>query len=1087
MIQSVLKKVIHVYSNNGKYSNTPKIVQERFDSVYYRLRNPDVDGSIDLISHYVNFGWREGRDPAEWFSVKDYLNLYPDVVAAKIDPFEHYLRHGIVEGRLAIPAQGSESRGAKDFSDSYDIYLKEFPRKFDAELYAMAAGLPTVNRWQCLSHFVEHGIFQPRLLSIVHLEKDLLVSIGDYYYNKDKSIALRCYQMAKIDSNPDCWLIHKIGDCYLNIGLKIDAKDAYLESIEIGGNFYWTFYNLGQIFFDFGDFDSAIIYFSLAIKSKPEKHNAKQRYRDAAVERFHVQWTQANGLSLAGDDHAASNLMSYAIDQYKSEICGSSNSMNPQKNMNIALKNIAIFGSDSIAQCKLYRIDQKKNQLLSLGISTEFYNISEYECMLKKILNYDAIILYRAPAIPEVIDVIQRAIDFGIKTFYDIDDLIFDDSCYPPSRDSLADMVLPAEYAGLVTGRVLFREAMAMCDYGIASTPPLQDAIAKIVRTHKCFLSRNALSDAHVKYLNAHKIGYQKQSSKLVLFYGSGSRSHNKNFSVLEKPLANAMRKNRNMELKIVGPLNLSKEFDGLHRQINRVPFTSDLSEYWRELSTADVNLAPLTPGTFNDGKSEIKWMEAAMFGIPSIVSSSAVYEALIHDGRDGYIARSEADWGLILGELAKDPKLRASVGANARERVLAEYSVKVGGENLIANLKKYVEKDGKNITKNKPLVLVVNIFYPPEYIGGATRVVEQTVSDILKDYGDKFSIEVFCGREPDGIPGSIDRYMWNDVPITSIFPYRDQDIIERSVETESFFKSYLDFIKPDMIHFHCIQRLGASIVDVAIKKGIPYVVSVHDGWWISDRQFLIDDAGIPVYQSNEWGDARRLTRLKTALNAGRATIAVSEAQAHLYKQRGIENVITIPNGSETLPDVLAPPEHAPVCLGLLGGLGLAKGADLLRQVLCRRAYNNLSFLIVDHSMLEGTVRYELWGENRVEIVGKTSFANVASIYSRLHGLLAISVCVESFGLVAREAQRLGRWVIASDRGGMAEDVVEGQNGFIINPADMTDLIKVFDEINANPARYRVSPPKGKELRSREDVAADIANLYQAVLENIIG
>ena len=280
-------------------------------------------------------------------------------------------------------------------------------------------------------------------------------------------------------------------------------------------------------------------------------------------------------------------------------------------------------------------------------------------------------------------------------------------------------------------------------------------------------------------------------------------------------------------------------------------------------------------------------------------------------------------------------------------------------------------------------------------------------------------------------------RYEWGGVGVTSLSPHGDGDIIERSVETATTFAAYLDRVRPDLIHFHCIQQLTASLIDVARERSIPYVVTAHDGWWISDRQFLIDDKGVPVARSGNWGDARRLARLRECLLGAAATIGVSRSHAELYRERGIANTILIANGSEQLPGVTPPPQDGPVWLGLLGGIGLAKGEQLLREALRKRYFRQLRFLVVDHTMPEGAVRYELWGFNEVKIVGKTSFDNVGSLYSAIHVLLAISVCAESFGLVAREAQRLGRWVVASNRGGMADDLTDGANAFVVAVDDV--------------------------------------------------
>ena len=1089
MIKRIFRRLSKFrYSKVSDLSAVSKIVRSEFDSSFYEKDNLDVTGYEKSLSHYLNVGWKEGRNPADWFSTSDYLAMYPDVAASRMEPFTHYITYGRSEGRLVFPSHGSEHRAIQEFFKRTGLYFPIFPEHFDSEFYAMAAGISPENRWDALAHFLTHGVFSQRLFTIFQPQAALLYMVGNVAERHDRSLAFRYFQLAERQGSDDPSLFHHLGDCYLSYQQFDNAKRSYERSIELGGAYYWTYRNLGFVNSELGEIDNAIRNLKNALKLRPEKKQTHYELKAAASEQFHVEWVKANGLALNENDSGATLAMTAAIAQYQDNVFMRDLADIRPKRETVTAPRIAIFGSDSLPQCKLYRITQKIDQLAALNKKVDFFSLMQAKEFLHKIALYDIVICYRIPATPEVIEILSLAQKFNVCTFYDIDDLIFDESCYPPRRERLKGMVSAAEYAGLVTGRALFREAMAMCDYGIASTPPLVDAISPIVRQKTCFLSRNALGRVHYAAMDRHAIPKQAESNRVVFFYGSGSRSHNENFAIMAKALCGVLRRHVNTELRIMGPLDLGSEFGNLERQIVRVPFTANIKDYWRELSSADINLAPLTAGAFNDGKSEIKWMEAATMSIPSVVSPSAVYDDLIRHGTDGFIAHSDTEWATMLDRLVTDGRLRNAIGKAARLRVISEYDMQSGGEHLMSVLENGWQRTvvaGPRRDRTKSLVLVVNIFYPPEFIGGATRIVEQSVEDLRSSYGEDFDIEVFCGREPDGRSGALERYDWNGVPVTSLSPFIDHDVIETSIDTLSFFERYLEFLDPDIIHFHCIQRLGASLLDAAAARGIPHIVSVHDGWWISDRQFLIDDAGVPVYESNVWGDSRRLDRLRSALNRANATLAVSQTQASLYRDRGIENVKLLPNGSETLPDVEGAPLTGPVWLGLLGGLGLAKGSELLKEVLIRRRYKNLRFLIVDHMMLEGIVRHERWGDNEIELIGKASFANVAKVYSRLHGLLAVSVCIESFGLVAREARRLGRWVIASDRGGMSEDVIANQNGFIIDPTKFEDLMRVLDLMDADPDKYRSPPPDAGPLRDRSEVASDLACLYKSILNGI--
>ncbi|CAN5526457.1 hypothetical protein BH10PSE5_BH10PSE5_04920 [soil metagenome] len=78
-----------------------------FDSAYYLFNNPDVAAAgLDPLDHFLQRGWKEGRDPSRDFSLADYLELNPDVAAAGVQPFVHYLAQGRHEGRIAIRRLG---------------------------------------------------------------------------------------------------------------------------------------------------------------------------------------------------------------------------------------------------------------------------------------------------------------------------------------------------------------------------------------------------------------------------------------------------------------------------------------------------------------------------------------------------------------------------------------------------------------------------------------------------------------------------------------------------------------------------------------------------------------------------------------------------------------------------------------------------------------------------------------------------------------------------------------------------------------------------------------------------------------------
>ncbi|MFZ2982518.1 MAG: rhamnan synthesis F family protein, partial [Sphingobium sp.] len=85
-----------------------------FDADWYEATYPDVlAGKQAALSHYLNHGHKEGRDPGPNFDTRFYISTYLDVSASGLNPLLHYILHGRAEGRRCKRA-GSYVAGTKD-------------------------------------------------------------------------------------------------------------------------------------------------------------------------------------------------------------------------------------------------------------------------------------------------------------------------------------------------------------------------------------------------------------------------------------------------------------------------------------------------------------------------------------------------------------------------------------------------------------------------------------------------------------------------------------------------------------------------------------------------------------------------------------------------------------------------------------------------------------------------------------------------------------------------------------------------------------------------------------------------------------
>ncbi len=88
---------------NGLTKSDIASLREEFDSKYYRSEYPDVAiMGVDPFQHYMTAGWLEGRNPSADFCTDFYLSLYTDIADSGMNPFIHWVLHGKTELRASV-------------------------------------------------------------------------------------------------------------------------------------------------------------------------------------------------------------------------------------------------------------------------------------------------------------------------------------------------------------------------------------------------------------------------------------------------------------------------------------------------------------------------------------------------------------------------------------------------------------------------------------------------------------------------------------------------------------------------------------------------------------------------------------------------------------------------------------------------------------------------------------------------------------------------------------------------------------------------------------------------------------------------
>jgi glycosyltransferase involved in cell wall biosynthesis len=1143
------------YEAKSSFESRFGILPEDFDANTYVLLNPDLANIFEcewqLVLHFLEHGRREGRryklgenSPEDrnrsWitlFRFSDFLihadawlkwnprtqeeavgifieagidRLAPINLDHVFDPAfyrqvngfdettkdEALYRHWLVEGLQKSFSANEES------ALSCFIASRDFPTAFDWRRYRLA--LP----WK-LAESLRHRVLVLQHLFETGFEKgssryisgsgasQLYEAIGDFHLIRSHHrLAISAYDHALACNGSRVGATHRRGDAYAALGNTAAAYADYSRAAHMPNAPVWSTIHAARLAAVAGDYDSSF-------QILTEGHSTWERnidYRRSVTElidHFFASKSQAAMAQYkAGKRVAGDALMSQALEEVRLRISELEDFSVP---MSLSPNHITILANQDLIQCRHYRVEQKQRQLRHAGINARIFDQNDIPGFVASLLGAKAAIFYRVPAFPNIIRTILTARSLGVATYYEIDDLIFNPDHYPDTFESYEGQISREEYEGLIYGVCLFRFAMSLCDYGIASTTSLSDRISPVVRNGKCFVVRNGLDERYEAVINMGRHPLQMRSP-LTIFYGSGTKAHNRDFNDLVGPaLLNALETYQHIRLVIVGHLNLRPEFERYSSRIKRYGFVSDLDTYWSLLAASDINLAVLAPGVMADCKSEIKWLEAAILQVPSILSATATYREILSDGVDALLVDANPDqWTRALRQLIEDHRLRVNMGAAARRKALQNYSLNAAASVLSEGLGYTLNEPAQPIdhTSRKVKVLVCNVFFPPQSYGGATRVVQDNV-DYLRQTCPEFAISVFTTDEGVSTSGQFRYDKYQGLPVIRLSTPAEPNMDWRpfNAANEPLFETVLDAVRPDIIHFHCIQRLTASIVEVAAKRNIPYVITVHDGWWVSDHQFFVDQDGILRLPSSDEFDCvpppgvavpesiARRRRLGELLSGAAQVLAVSEAFAEIYRRAGCANVLALPNGVSPIASAPRPKAiDGRLSLGHIGGRSIHKGAQLVEAVFRTTNFEHLRLTMIDATMEPGARSERVWGNTPVVLCGPYPQDRVAELYAALDVLLAPSIWPESFGLVAREAQAQGLWVIASDRGALAESVEPGVNGFVVDVANTRGLTEVLKKLDADVVRYKSPPPPASApLRTAADQGKELAEVYRSI------
>jgi glycosyltransferase involved in cell wall biosynthesis len=259
----------------------------------------------------------------------------------------------------------------------------------------------------------------------------------------------------------------------------------------------------------------------------------------------------------------------------------------------------------------------------------------------------------------------------GVRVLYDIDDLIFDPEL--AERIDGLRVLIPYERRRFAHRMARCGDLMRAADLGLMSTAALAREAERLGRPS--MVVPNALNCAQIEMARTLGRAPRRSDGTVLIVYASGSPTHQRDFLECAPALLDIMRERPAVRFRLVGYLDLGPQWDAYRERVERFEYMPPL-DLLACIAEADINLAPLELGNlFCDAKSELKFFEAGLVGVPTLASATAAFVGAIEDGVSGFVVRDRAEWHRALDTLVGSEARRRAMGEAARQRVEARYT----------------------------------------------------------------------------------------------------------------------------------------------------------------------------------------------------------------------------------------------------------------------------------------------------------------------------------------------------------------------------------------------------------------------------
>ncbi len=361
--------------------------------------------------------------------------------------------------------------------------------------------------------------------------------------------------------------------------------------------------------------------------------------------------------------------------------------------------------------------------------------------------------------------------------------------------------------------------------------------------------------------------------------------------------------------------------------------------------------------------------------------------------------------------------------------------------------------------------ILYISALYSPDIVGGAEISLKLIVEGMQAKGHDVVVLSMvpkggLHREEEDGVPvyraGLKNRYWPFSKQLFDRrhrFAWHWRDRYNRAMAR--YVRQVLEQEQPDVVSCHNLVGWSIATWDEVRRAGIPIVQVLHDYYLLNPDSNM--------YQSSEryfhrgvaarlmrWGYARRSRRVDAVVGISDSVLKNFTAYGYF---RGVNRFVI--HNARAIPEAVQPRVRQPgdpLIVGYIGTLSGPKGVD---SAIVQFKTSGVDGRLLVAGKGDRVVRHLLnmlvIDDLRIDFLGEV---DSQWFYEQIDVLVVPSVWEEPLGMVAIEALANHRPVIASNRGGLPETVIDGENGLLFDPRNHAELGRAMKRLWEDTALY---------------------------------